>query len=101
MDVQTALNVRDKSRMKSVLRAAGVPCARHQLVSHPGEALGFAEEVGFPLVAKPPAGAGAQATYRLDDMTALRGWLERFLPTRMHRDCSRSSSSGRSTLSTA
>ena len=75
MDTETALNVRDKSRMKSVLRAAGVPCARHQLVTDPGEALAFAEAVGFPLVAKPPAGAGAQATYRLDDLTSLRGWL--------------------------
>jgi len=27
MDVQTARNVRDKARMKTVLRAAGVPCA--------------------------------------------------------------------------
>jgi D-alanine-D-alanine ligase-like ATP-grasp enzyme len=75
MDVETARNVRDKSRMKEVLRAAGVPCARHQLVTDPGEALAFAEAVGFPLVAKPPAGAGAQATYRLDDAGALRSWL--------------------------
>jgi biotin carboxylase len=80
MDVQTALNVRDKSRMKTVLRAAGIPCARHQLVSDASEAFGFAEAVGFPLVAKPPAGAGAQATYRLDDMAALRGWLEAIPP---------------------
>src|SRR5512133_3536370 len=80
MDVQTALNVRDKSRMKTVLRAAGVPCARHQLVTDPAEAWAFAEAVGFPLVAKPPAGAGAQATYRLDDATALRGWLEAIPP---------------------
>jgi hypothetical protein len=81
MDVQTALNVRDKARMKSVLRAAGVPCARHQLVTTAGDALGFAEEVGFPLVAKPPAGAGAQATYRLDDMSALRSWLAAIPPS--------------------
>ena len=80
MSVETALNVRDKSRMKSVLRAAGVPCAHHQLVTNPGEALAFAEDVGFPLVAKPPAGAGAQATYRLDDLSALRGWLEAIPP---------------------
>jgi hypothetical protein len=80
MDVQTALNVRDKSRMKTVLRAAGVPCARHQLVTGPVEALAFAEAVGFPLVAKPPAGAGAQATYRLDDPTALQGWLSAVPP---------------------
>jgi hypothetical protein len=76
MDVQTALNVRDKARMKSVLREAGVPCARHQLATSPEEAIKFADEVGFPLVAKPPAGAGAQATYRLDDGDALRGWLQ-------------------------
>jgi phosphoribosylaminoimidazole carboxylase (NCAIR synthetase) len=80
MDVETARNVRDKARMKEVLRAAGVPCARHQLVTHPGEALAFADAVGFPLVAKPPAGAGAQATYRLDDIVALRGWLEALPP---------------------
>ncbi|HLU60448.1 MAG TPA: hypothetical protein VKZ81_33735 [Pseudonocardia sp.] len=75
MDVETAYNVRDKSRMKQVLRAAGVPCARHQLVTDPAEALAFADAIGFPLVAKPPAGAGAQATYRLDDDAALRSWL--------------------------
>ena len=88
--------------MKTVLRAAGVPCARHQLVTHPDEALAFAEAVGFPLVAKPPAGAGAQATYRLDDADALRGWL-RGAPAarRTSRGCSRSSWSATSTPSTA
>jgi biotin carboxylase len=80
MDVQTALNVRDKSRMKTVLRAAGIPCARHQLVTDTSEAFAFADAVGFPLVAKPPAGAGAQATYRLDDATALMGWLQAIPP---------------------
>jgi hypothetical protein len=80
MDEQTAHNVRDKSRMKSVLRSAGVPCARHQLVSTRQEAIDFAEAVGFPLVAKPPAGAGAQATYRLDGADALHGWLQALDP---------------------
>jgi biotin carboxylase len=80
MDVRTALNVRDKARMKTVLRDAGVPCARHQLVGRPAEAYAFAEAVGFPLVAKPPAGAGAQATYRLDDANALQGWLQAVPP---------------------
>jgi hypothetical protein len=75
MDVGTAVNVRDKPRMKEVLRAAGVPCARHALVHDATEARRFAAEVGFPLVAKPPAGAGSQATYRLDDEAALDGWL--------------------------
>jgi hypothetical protein len=75
MDVRTALNVRDKSQMKETMRAAGIPCARHALVRSPGQATAFADEVGFPLVAKPPAGAGAQSTYRLDDGDMLRGWL--------------------------
>lgn len=81
MDPETAHNVRDKSRMKSVLRAAGVPCAQHQLVAHPQQAIEFAQRVGFPLVAKPPAGAGAQATYRLDDADALRSWLQAISPS--------------------
>jgi biotin carboxylase len=80
MDPEAAHNVRDKSRMKSVLRAAGVPCARHQLVAEPQQAVDFAEAVGLPLVAKPPAGAGAQATYRLDDAGALRSWLHAISP---------------------
>ena len=61
MDVATARNFRDKARMKTVLRAAGVPCARHQLAVSAADALEFAERVGFPLVVKPPAGAGPRA----------------------------------------
>ena len=75
MDSDTALNVRDKSRMKSVLRSAGIPCARHQLVTRTEEATGFLAEVGLPIVAKPPAGAGAQATYRLDTTDDFASWL--------------------------
>src|SRR5918998_6027160 len=75
MDVRTAVNVRDKSQMKEVLQAAGIPCARHALVRSPGQATAFADDVGFPLVAKPPAGAGAQSTFRLDDGDMLRSWL--------------------------
>jgi hypothetical protein len=80
MDSQTAINVRDKAQMKTVFREAGIPCARHRLVFGGDEALDFADAVGFPLVAKPPAGAGAQATYRLDDPDALRAWLDAISP---------------------
>src|SRR3954471_1105394 len=81
MDVTTAVNVRDKPRMKEVLQAAGVPCARHALVHDAAQAKSFAAEVGFPLVATPPAGAGSQATYRLDDDAALHGWLNAVPPS--------------------
>lgn len=76
IDVATAYNFRDKAQMKSVLRAAGVPCARHRLADSPAAAIAFADEVGFPLVVKPPAGAGAKSTFRLDDAADLRVWLD-------------------------
>jgi ATP-grasp domain-containing protein len=75
MDAATARNFRDKAQMKSVLRAAGVPCARYRLADSADAAAGFAAEVGFPLVVKPPAGAGAKSTFRLDDDGDLRVWL--------------------------
>jgi hypothetical protein len=81
MDVATARNFRDKSRMKQVLREAGVPCARHRLVRSAAEATAFADEVGYPIVVKPPAGAGARDTFRLDHPDALRGWLAAQPPT--------------------
>ncbi len=62
--VAVARNFRDKAQMKEVLRAAGLPCARHRLATHEQEAWDFAGEVGFPIVIKPPAGAASQATFR-------------------------------------
>ena len=75
MDAATARNFRDKAQMKSVLRAAGVPCARYRLADSADAAAAFAAEAGFPLVVKPPAGAGAKSTFRLDDAEDLRVWL--------------------------
>jgi len=76
MDAATARNFRDKAQMKSVLRAAGVPCARYRLAESAAAAAGFADEVGYPLVVKPPAGAGAKSTFRLDDAGDLKVWLD-------------------------
>ena len=58
-----------------------MPCAAHALVTGAAEATAFARAVGFPLVAKPPAGAGSQATYRLDDAESLAGWLHTVPPS--------------------
>jgi hypothetical protein len=52
-----------------------VPCARYRLADSAEAAAGFAAEAGFPLVVKPPAGAGAKSTFRLDDAEDLRVWL--------------------------
>ncbi len=67
LSVDAARNFRDKARMKDVLSASGLPCARHALIASRGEAAAFAQQVGFPLVYKPPAGAGAVDTFRVDD----------------------------------
>ncbi len=66
MGAETASNFRDKSKMKSLLRGAGVPCAHHALAQNIEEAKTFAAAQGFPLVAKPNEGSGARATYRLE-----------------------------------
>jgi biotin carboxylase len=80
MRAEAARNFRDKARMKSLLRDAGLPCARHRLATSVEEAVGFARELGFPLVVKPPAGAGAQATAKVDDVSALRAAVESASP---------------------
>jgi ATP-grasp domain len=76
MDPGTARNFRDKDQMKTVLQEAGIPCARHRLATDAAAAADFAAEVGFPLVVKPPAGAGAKSTFRLDGPDDLKAWLE-------------------------
>lgn len=80
--VDVARNFRDKSRMKDVLRAAGVPCARHRVAQSPAAALQLADEIGYPLVAKPPDGAGARATHRVDAPAALVEYVAAMPPSR-------------------
>jgi hypothetical protein len=77
---EIANNFRDKARMKDVLRAAGVPCARHVLATDANSARAFAGQTGFPLVVKPLAGAGGKSTYRVDDAHGLETLLERYPP---------------------
>lgn len=69
---QVARNFREKSVMKSVFERAGVPCARHRQIATVADGVAFASEVGFPLVVKPPAGAGSKATFRVNDATQLK-----------------------------
>ena len=61
--------------MKTVLARAGLPCAQHRLAHTRGEASDFSDEVGFPLVAKPQAGAGAKNTFRVDSRQQLEDVL--------------------------
>src|SRR5215470_223421 len=70
--VDTAEAFRDKARMKDLLRAAGLPCARHKLIRSVADAEAFVSEVGFPLVLKPPAGMACKATWRIRTVDELR-----------------------------
>ena len=65
--VETAYLCRDKPAMKEVLRKAGVSCAQSTRAESPQDARAFVEAVGFPVIIKPPAGAGAAGTFRVRD----------------------------------
>jgi carbamoylphosphate synthase large subunit len=65
--VQTAYLCRDKPAMKEALRQAGVSCAQSRGVASPQELRMFAAEVGYPIILKPRAGAGASGTQRIDN----------------------------------
>lgn len=72
MGVEAAQSFRDKSRMKTVLHAAGLPCARHKLAENEPDAWAFVAGTGYPVVVKPPAGAGSRNTFRVDGPDQLR-----------------------------
>ncbi|MEZ4319406.1 MAG: ATP-grasp domain-containing protein [Myxococcota bacterium] len=80
-DLSTTKKFRDKGMMKDALRAAGIPCAAHARLTHPSQALEFVKRVGFPVVLKPPDGAGCRATYRCDSLSALEQALSQTRPS--------------------
>ena len=61
---------RDKELMKQVLGAAGLRTPGHEAAT-PWPARAAAERIGFPLIVKPIAGAGAAHTYRADSAADL------------------------------
>ena len=84
ISLEVATNFRDKARMKTLLREAGLPCARHCLATSLADALAFGRSSGFPMVVKPPAGAGAVSTYRVESEEQLQRALAPNPPTHAH-----------------
>lgn len=78
---QTAERFRDKALMKQVLQKHNIPCARFRLLHGVQQGLEFADQIGLPLVLKPPAGAGCKATWRIDDRAALKQALHSLRPS--------------------
>ena len=76
--VRTAYLCRDKPSMKDVLRRAGVPAAASAAAHTSAQVRQFAHDVGYPLVLKPRAAAGASGTVRVDSDGELDAALAAF-----------------------
>jgi biotin carboxylase len=80
MSYDTVLGFRDKELMKERIRAAGLRVPHSRRVSDVRAAWAAADEIGYPLIVKPIAGAGSADTYRVDD----RAELERVMKLTQH-----------------
>jgi len=72
ISVQSSFLCRDKPAMKEALREAGLPCAASDGVASVKEVEAFVERVGYPIILKPRAAAGAAGTYRVNDGAELK-----------------------------
>ena len=75
--VSEARRFRDKEAMKNALDEAGIRTPRHVAADSVAGCWDAAEQIGFPLILKPIAGAGSADTYRIDSADELRGVLPR------------------------
>jgi hypothetical protein len=80
MGLEVVRGFRDKSQMKAILRAAGVPVARSALIESAQDARRFAGASGFPLILKPVDGLGSRSTYRIESEGALEQALAALKP---------------------
>ena len=71
MSVDTVHGFRDKQLMKERVAAAGFRVSWSKRVRTEKETRAAAEEIGYPLVMKPIAGAGSADTHKVDDANAL------------------------------
>lgn len=71
MSVDTVQGFRDKQLMKERVKAAGLRVPHSKRVTTESETRAFAEEIGYPLILKPIAGAGSADTYKITDAKEL------------------------------
>jgi len=69
--VRTAYLCRDKPAMKEALRAVGIHTAQSTGATSAAEVRDFVASVGYPVILKPRAAAGASGTSRVDSDAAL------------------------------
>lgn len=73
------MKIKRKSLMKNVFKRVGVAVAAGVTPKNRAEAYAFADRMGFPLVAKPDIGVGANATYKIHNRSELELFLEKNL----------------------
>jgi hypothetical protein len=71
MTVAQTVPFRDKEQMKRVLDAAGIRTPWHVSATTVAQVWAAAEQIGYPLIVKPIAGAGSADTYRVDSAKQL------------------------------
>ncbi len=71
MSVDAVTGFRDKELMKERVRAAGLRVPRSKRVRTETEVRAAVEEIGYPLILKPIAGAGSADTYRVGSAAEL------------------------------
>jgi biotin carboxylase len=71
MSVDAVTGFRDKQLMKERVAAAGLRVPRSRRVNGERETQAAAEELGYPLIVKPIAGAGSANTYKVESPAEL------------------------------
>jgi biotin carboxylase len=76
-DVAQATLFRDKDAMKQAVVKAGIRAPKHRRATTPAETQRAAEQIGFPVIVKPIAGAGSADTFRVNSRLELDAVLAR------------------------
>jgi biotin carboxylase len=77
MSVDAVVGFRDKGVLKERVAGAGLPVPRSARARTRTDIVRFADEVGFPIVVKPTAGAASADTWRAGDAAELAAVLDR------------------------
>ncbi len=73
------MKIKRKSEMKKIFKKVGIAVAAGVRTRNDDEVRDFAAKVGFPLVAKPDIGVGANATYKIHNNQELEIFLQKNL----------------------
>lgn len=85
-NIQSGFQIEDiprikfKSNMKEYFKKAGIPAARYHLTDTLENSKAFAEDVSYPIIAKPDNGVGAADTHRISSDKELADFFDTKTP---------------------